>query len=74
MKIYEVIPDFGSSRHVVIVQGGPRHVVVAKSESEAIKTVVDYLNQFQTHDLYKTSEFCASAIDADKLSEPTIIV
>lgn len=73
MKIYEVIPDFGSSRHVVIVQGGPRHVVVAKSESEAIKTVVDYLNQFQTFHLFELDDFCANAIDADKFSEPMII-
>lgn len=73
MKIYEVIPNLGGPSHVVIVQGGPRHVVVAKSESEAIKTVVDCLNQFQTFRLFKLDDFCASAIDADKFSEPTII-
>lgn len=64
MKIYDVMP----------IYKGEDHVVIAKSESEAIKTVVDYLNQFQTFHLFKTSDFCASDIDADKFSEPTIIV
>lgn len=63
MKIYEVIPNFG----------GQSHVTVAKSESEAIKTTVDYLNQFQTGHLFKPDDFCASDIDANKFSEPTII-
>ena len=63
MKIYEVIPIFN----------GSAHVVVAKNESEAIKTTVDYLNQFQTGHLFKPDDFCASDIDADKFSEPTII-
>nr|DAH38801.1 MAG TPA: hypothetical protein [Caudoviricetes sp.] len=63
MKIYEVIPDFG----------GPRHVVIVRNEEEAIEMTVKYLNQFHAFDLYKTSDFCVSAIDADKLSEPTII-
>ncbi|UNL61548.1 hypothetical protein [Limosilactobacillus mucosae] len=65
MKIYEVIPNF---------LGGSSHVMIAKNKSDAIEMTVNYLNQFQTHDLYKTSDFCASAIDADKFSEPTIIV
>lgn len=63
MKIYEVIPNFG----------GPSHVVIARNEEEAIEATVENLNQFQTADLFKTSEFCASDIDADKFSEPTII-
>lgn len=63
MRIYEVIPIFK----------GESHVVVAKSENEAIKTVVDYLNQFQTFHLFGPDEFCASDIVADKFSEPTII-
>ena len=63
MKIYEVIPKFG----------GPRHVVIARNEEEAIEATVKYLNQFQTFHLFETSDFCVSAIDADKLSEPTII-
>lgn len=63
MKIYEVIPNFG----------GPSHVVIARNEEEAIEATVENLNQFQTAHLFKTSEFCASAIDADKFSEPTII-
>lgn len=49
-------------------------MMIAKNKSDAIEMTVNYLNQFQTHDLYKTSDFCASAIDADKFSEPTIIV
>lgn len=64
MKIYDVMP----------IYKGESHVVIAKSESEAIKTVVDYLNQFQTFHLFELDDFCASAIDADKFSEPTIIV
>lgn len=63
MGIYEVIPIFQ----------GESHVVVAKSENEAIKTVVDYLNQFQTFHLFELDDFCAGVIDADKFSEPTII-
>lgn len=61
MKIYDVMP----------IYKGEDHVVIAKSE--AIKTVVDYLNQFQTFHLFELDDFCASAIDADKFSEPTII-
>lgn len=64
MKIYDVMP----------IYKGEGHVVIAKSESEAIKTVVDYLNQFQTFHLFEPDDFFASAIDADKFSEPTIIV
>lgn len=63
MKIYEVIPNLG----------GPSHVVIAKNASEAIETTVKYLNQFQTARLFKPDDFCASDIDADKFSEPTII-
>lgn len=63
MKIYEVIPNFNA----------PVHVVVAKSESEAIKTLVNHLNQFQTANMFEPDEFCASVINADEFSEPTII-
>lgn len=63
MGIYEVIPNFG----------GPSHVVIARNEEEAIEATVENLNQFQTAHLFKTSDFCAGAIDADKFSEPTII-
>ena len=49
------------------------HVVIAKSESEAIKTVVNYLNQFQTFHLFEPDDFCASAINVDEFSETTII-
>ena len=63
MGIYEVIPKVGGSSHVVI----------AKNEEEAIEATVENLNQFQTAHLFKTSDFCASDIDADKFSEPTII-
>ena len=73
MKIYEMIAQRGP-RNVVIAQGGPRHVVIARNEEEAIEATVDYLNEFQTSHLFKPDDFCASAIDADKLSEPTIIV
>lgn len=62
MKIYEVI-----------AQGGPRHVVIARNEEEAIEATVKHLNQFQTAHLFKTSDFSASAIGADKFSEPTVI-
>lgn len=73
MKIYEVIAQRGP-RNVVIAQGGPRHVVIARNEEEAIEATVDYLNEFQTSHLFKPDDFCASDIDADKFSEPTIIV
>lgn len=49
------------------------HVVIAKSESEAIKTVVNCLNQFRTFNLFEPDDFCASAIDADEFLETTII-
>lgn len=64
MRIYEVMS----------INKEEDHVVIAKSATEAINAMVKHLNQFQTHDLYKTSDFCASAIGADKFSEPTIIV
>lgn len=63
MKIYEVMS----------INKEENHVVVAKSESEAINAMVKHLNQFQTGNLYKASDFCASDIGADKFSEPTII-
>lgn len=63
MKIYDVMSIYKEEDHVVI----------AKSKSEAIKTVVDYLNQFRTFHLFEPDDFCASDIDADKFSEPTII-
>lgn len=49
------------------------HVVIAKSESEAIKTVVNYLNQFRTFRLFELDDFYAGAIDVDKFSETTMI-
>lgn len=64
MRIYEVIPKLS----------GQSHVVIAKNTSDAIEMTVNYLNRFQTHHLYKTSDFFVSAIDVDKFSEPTIIV
>lgn len=67
MRIYEVI-------EVIPKLSGQSHVVIAKNTSDAIEMTVNYLNQFQTHHLYKASDFCASAIDVDKFSEPTIIV
>lgn len=72
MKIYEVIAQSGP-RNVVIAQGGPSHVVIARNEEEAIEVMVDCLNQFQTFNLFKPDDFCASAIDVDEFSEPTII-
>ena len=63
MKIYEVIPKFS----------GRSHVVIARNEEEAIEATVKHLNEFQTFHLFKTSEFCASDIGADKFSEPTVI-
>lgn len=65
MKIYEVIPNF---------LGGSSHVTIAKNKSAAIEITVNYLNSLQTHDIYKTSEFTASEIEADKFSGPTVIV
>lgn len=64
MKIYEVIPKLH----------GQSHVVIARNEEEAIEATVKNLNQFQTAHLFKTSEFCAGAIDVDKFLETTIIV
>lgn len=63
MKIYAVMSIYKEEDHVVI----------AKSESEAIKTVVDYLNQFRTFHLFEPDDFCAGAIDVDEFSETTII-
>lgn len=63
MKIYDVVP----------IYKGEVRVVVAKSESEAIKMVVDYFNQFHIGHLFEPDDFCASIINADEFSEPTII-
>ncbi len=63
MKIYAVMSIYKEEDHVVI----------AKSESEAIETVVNYLNQFRTFRLFELDDFCASAIDVDKFSETTMI-
>lgn len=65
MKIYVVVPvpRFGESGHVVI----------AKNASEAVETTANSLNEFQTHHLYKTSDFSVSTINVDKFSDPTII-
>lgn len=62
MKIYDVVPIFK----------GEVRVVVAKSESEAIKMVVDYFNQFHIGQ-FEPDDFCASVINVDEFSEPTII-
>lgn len=63
MKVYEVVPEFSGSTHVVI----------AKNASEAVELMVKYLNQFQTGHSYEASDFCVSSIDADKFSEPMVI-
>lgn len=65
MEIYEVIPT---------TFVGPSHVVVAKNKIDAIKLVVDYLNQNQTQFTHRASEFLANAIHPDSMPEPTIIV
>lgn len=62
MKIYDVMPIFK----------GENLVVVAKGESEAIKMAVDYFNQFHIGQ-FEPDDFCASVINADEFSEPTII-
>ena len=62
MKIYNVIP----------IYKGENLVVVAKSESEAIKMAVDYFNQYHIGQ-FEPDDFCASTINADEFSESTII-
>ena len=66
MKIYEVFTG---------VLHEPSRIVVANNKSEAIEMMINYLNQFPTRYVYKPSDFyaCASVIDVNKLSEPTII-
>ena len=63
MKIYEVIPNFG----------GPRHVVIARNEEEAIEATVKNLNQFQTGNLYKASDFSLIDISDYMLPDPVVI-
>lgn len=58
---------------VISIHKEEDHVVIAKSESEAIKTVVNYLNQFRTFHLFELDDFCAAVINVDEFSEPTII-
>ncbi|WP_048345043.1 hypothetical protein [Limosilactobacillus mucosae] len=59
MEIYEVMPTMFD---------GLSHVVVAKNEADAIKLVVDCLNQNQTQLTHHASEFAVNTM------EPTIIV
>ena len=63
MRIYEVIPKFQGSSHVVI----------ARNASEAVEMTVEYLNQCNTVPKVEASDFFANAIDADKFLVPTII-
>lgn len=63
MKIYEVIPKFQGSSHVVIARNG----------SEAVEMTVDYLNQCNTVPKVEASDFYVSATDVDKFLVPTII-
>lgn len=63
MKIYEVIPNFG----------GPSHVVIARNEEEAIEATVKNLNQFQTGNLYKASDFSLIDISDYMLPDPVVI-
>lgn len=64
MRIYEVIPKFQRSSHVVI----------AKDANEAVEMTVEYLNQCNTVPKVEASDFYVSATDADKFLVPTIIV
>lgn len=64
MKIYEVIPKFK----------GTSHVVVARNANEAIEITVEYLNQCNTVPKVEASDFYVSATDVDKFLVPTIIV
>ena len=63
MKIYQVFPKVG----------GPSHVVIAKSATEAINATVNYLNQFQTGNLYKASDFSLIDISDYMLPNPVVI-
>ena len=63
MKIYQVFPKVG----------GPGHVVIAKSATEAINATVNYLNQFQTGDLYKASDFSLVDISDYMLPDPVVL-
>ena len=63
MKIYQVFPKVG----------GPSHVVIAKSATEAINATVNYLNQFQTGNLFKASDFSLVEITDYVLSKPVVI-
>lgn len=64
MKIYEVIPKFK----------GTSHVVVARNANEAIEITAEYLNQCNTVPKVEASDFCVSATDVDNFLVPTIIV
>nr|WP_278764677.1 hypothetical protein [Limosilactobacillus mucosae] len=63
MKIYQVFPK----------AGGPSHVVIAKSATEAINATVKHLNQFQTGNLYKASDFSLIDISDYMLPDPVVI-
>lgn len=63
MKIYQVFPKVG----------GPSHVVIAESATEAINALVKHLNQFQTGHLYKASDFSLIGISDYMLSDPVVI-
>lgn len=65
MEIYEVMPTTFDDLS---------HVVVAKNEADAIKLVVDYLNQNQTQLTHHASDFSVNAIHPDSIPEPAIIV
>lgn len=63
MRIYEVMS----------INKEEDHVVIAKSATEAINAMVKHLNQFQTGNLYKASDFYLIDISDYMLPEPMVI-
>ncbi len=65
MHIYEVIPTFKS---------GHNHVVIAKSKEDAVKNVVNCLNEEHGFEMFYVDDFIANdPINPNNYPEETVI-
>ena len=65
MHIYEVIPTW-SNGHI--------HVVIAKSKANAVKLIVDYLNEEHGFDMFNPGDYVANdPINPNIYPEETVI-
>lgn len=62
MNIYQVFPKVG----------GPSHIVIAKSPTQAINATVNHLSQLQTDHLYMPYEFSLIDITDHVFLKPVV--